>query len=119
MVFLCFTPRSLTLTWVQESTEHHLPEGGNSFHSAEQAKLILPKAWSPQGSEGHSTLCTFHWSNQRRDTEPTNESRTFDLTVNKHTYHTVENRHIARSQLKMFHRCTYSGGDVVLGHMLN
>lgn len=50
-------------------TEHHLPEGGNSFHSAEQAKQTLPKVWSPQGSKGHGTLGSFHRSHQRRDTD--------------------------------------------------
>lgn len=53
----------------QAPTEHHLPEGGNSFHSAEQAKQTLPKVWSPQVSRGHGTVRSFHRSHQRCDTD--------------------------------------------------
>lgn len=52
-----------------EQTEHHLPEGGNSFHSAEQAKQTLPKVWSPRGSKGQSAVRSFHRSHQRCDTD--------------------------------------------------
>lgn len=52
-----------------EQAEHHLPEGGNSFHAAEQAKQILPKFWSSQGSRGHGALWTFHWLHQRCDSD--------------------------------------------------
>lgn len=60
-----------------EQTEHHLPEGGNSFQSAEQAKQTLPKAWSPQGSKGHGTLRSFHRPHERCDTD----SRQMKLTL--------------------------------------
>lgn len=41
-------------------TEHHLPEGGNSFHWAEQAKQTLPTVWSSQGSRGQLTHTHTH-----------------------------------------------------------
>lgn len=53
---------------LREQTGHHLPEGGNSFHCAEQAKQTLLKVWSLQGSKGHGALWSFHRSHQRCDT---------------------------------------------------
>lgn len=53
----------------RQQTDYRFPEEGNSFHSSKQAKQTLPKVWSPQGSEGHCTRCSFHCPDQRCHTD--------------------------------------------------
>lgn len=67
----------------RQQTDYRFPEEGNSFHSSKQAKQTLPKVWSPQGSEGHCTRCSFHIKDV---TVTANKwKHTFDLEVNGHS----------------------------------
>lgn len=60
---------------LREQTGHHLPEGGNSFHWAEQAKQTLLNVWSLQGSKGHGALWSFPAASKMWHWYPTNPQK--------------------------------------------
>lgn len=82
-----------------EQTEHHLPEGGNSFQSAKQSKQPLHKVWSSKGT-AHSGVSTGSIKDVILTTDTGKSHLHYDLTVNGASYGKQESLSYSRKRHK-------------------